>query len=42
MDRKNHALALPQWHDFGARLHSRSLLREHELAAGKISFRLGQ
>lgn len=42
VDRKDHALALPQRHDFGARLHARPLLSEHELAAGKISPRLGQ
>ena len=36
MHREDHALALPQRHDFGTRLHARALLGEHEFAAGEI------
>ena len=39
---ENHRVALTQWHDFGARLHARALLREHELAAAEIPFGLRQ
>ena len=33
---EDHAVALPEAHDLGARLHARPLLGQHELAAGKI------
>src|SRR5215472_17250593 len=36
MHGEDHALALRERHDFGARLHARPLLREHEFAAGEI------
>jgi hypothetical protein len=39
VDRKDHALALCQRHDLGARLHARPLLREHELPAGEVDLR---
>ena len=31
-----HSITLPKRHDFGAALHARPLLREDELAAGKV------
>ena len=34
--REYHRLALPQRHDFAARLRPRPLLDEQELAAGKV------
>jgi hypothetical protein len=35
-DRKNDAIASPERHDLGPRLHSRTLLREDEFTARKI------
>ena len=40
MHREYDAVASAQRHDFGARLHARALLSEHELAAGEIAPRL--
>src|ERR1700730_6918438 len=42
MDGECHGVALPQWHDLCAALHPRPLLREDELAAGKVDARLGK
>ena len=36
VDREDHGVTLTQRDDLGPRLHARSLLREHELAAGEI------
>src|SRR5258708_3260632 len=38
-DRKDHALPSSQRHDLRARLQARSLLREHEVAAGEVDIR---
>ena len=37
--REDHAVALAEAHDLGARLHARPLLGQHELAAGKVALR---
>jgi hypothetical protein len=42
MHSKSNRIALGQQHHFGARLHPRSLLGQHELAASKIADRFGQ
>src|SRR5262249_10208806 len=39
IDRKSYSISLTKRHDFRPRLHSRSLLCQHKLASGKISFR---
>ena len=39
MDRKDHAFALRERNDFRARLHARSLLGEHEVAAAEVGMR---
>ena len=36
VDREDHGVTLRERHDFGARLHPRALLRQHEFAAGEI------
>jgi hypothetical protein len=36
MDCKGHGIALTKWHDFGAALHARPLLGQHELAACEV------
>jgi AcrB/AcrD/AcrF family len=40
--REDHGFALTQRRHLGARLHPRTLLRQHELAAGEIPARLGK
>lgn len=42
VDRKNHSLFLDERYHLSARLHSRSLLGKHELAASEILVRLGK
>src|SRR6185312_2560740 len=37
MDRKHNTVALLERHHFGARLHARPLLGEHEFAAGELT-----
>src|SRR5262245_4146334 len=36
MDREDHAVSLAERHNLSARLHTRSLLREHEFAAREV------
>jgi hypothetical protein len=40
MNGKGHCISLPQWNDFDARLQSRPLLGQHEVAASEIAVRL--
>lgn len=42
VDREDHGLALRERYDFGARLHARALLGQHELAAGEVLARPAQ
>ena len=42
VDRKDDGVSLGQWHHGSARLHSRALLGQNELAAGEIMQRLGE
>jgi hypothetical protein len=42
MDGERHGVALPQRHDLCAALHPRPLLRQDELAAGKVDARRGE
>ncbi len=42
MHREGHRIALGERHHFGAALHARALLGQHELAAGEIAAWLGQ
>src|SRR5690242_20594785 len=39
---KGHRIALPQRYDFGARLHARALLGQHEFATSEIATGFGQ
>ena len=41
-DREDNGVALLEWHDFGTRLHARTLFGQHELAAGEVAARLRQ
>lgn len=40
MDREGYSISLVKGHDFGARLHTGSLLRQNEFASGEVSLRL--
>jgi hypothetical protein len=40
MDRESYGISPAKRHDFGTRLHTGPLLRQHELASGEVSLRL--